>query len=99
MAPSPIPPPCRPTNAGSSAHDAGNQVSFTPIVQLAIPIGLGMVVQHTVQSFLGVPPFDAEHRARRRVQGRRHLGNALLARISLEQDAHPIGGPERSAGR
>ena len=36
--------------------------------QYEIPVGLGMVVQHAVQSLLGVPPFGAEHRALRRVQ-------------------------------
>ena len=77
---------------GGVAARQGNQVGFTPIVQLAIPIGLGVVVQHAAQSFLGVPPFGAEHRARRRVQGRRHLASAP-ARISLEQDARPIDDP------
>ena len=41
----------------------GNQVGFDAIIQLAIPVGLRMVVQHAVQSFLGVAPFDAKHRA------------------------------------
>ena len=77
---------------GSIAARQGNQMGFTPIIQLAIPIGLGMVVQHTVQSFLGVPPFGAEHRARRRVQGRRHLGSAPPF-VGLEQDARPIDDP------
>ena len=77
---------------GSIAARQGNQMGFTPIIQLAITIGLGMVVQHTVQSFLGVPPFGAEHRARRRVQGRRHLGSTPPF-DSLEQDARPIDDP------
>ena len=51
-----------------------NQVGFIPIVQLAIPVGLGMVVLHALQPLFGVPPFGAEHRALRRVQSRRHLG-------------------------
>ena len=33
-----------------------NQVGFAPIVQLAIPVGLGMVVQHALQPLFGVPP-------------------------------------------
>ena len=77
---------------GGVAARQGNQVGFTPIIQLAIPIGLGVVVQHAAQSFLGVPPFGAEHRARRRIQGRRHLESAP-ALISLEQDARPIDDP------
>ena len=48
---------------GRIAARQGNQMGFTPIVQLAIPVGLGMVVQHAVQSLLGVLPFGAEHRA------------------------------------
>ena len=99
--PIPIPLPCRLTNAGSSGHGPrerhctpgqSDSKGFTPIIQLAITIGLGMVVQHTVQSLLGVPAFGAEHRARRRVQSRRHLGSAP-ALISLEQDARPIDDP------
>ena len=70
----------------------GNQMGFTPIIQLAIPIGLGMVVQHTVQPLLGVPQFGAEHRARRRVQGRRHLEGAPPF-VGLEQNARPIDDP------
>ena len=54
----------------------GYGVGFAPIVQLPIPVGLGMVVLHAVQSLLGVPTFGAEHRARRRIQGRRHLRSA-----------------------
>ena len=77
---------------GSVAARQGNQVGFTPIIQLAIPVGLGMVVQYAVQSLLGVPPFGAEHCARRRVQGRRHLGSAPPF-IGLEQDARPIYDP------
>ncbi len=61
---------------GGVAARQGNQVSFAPIIQLAIPLGLGVVVQHAAQSFLGVPPLGAEHRARRRIQGRRHLRSA-----------------------
>ncbi len=77
---------------GSVAARQGNQMGFTPIVQLAIPIGLGMVIQHTVQPLLGVPPFGAEHRARRRIQGRRHLGSTPPF-VGLEQDARPIDDP------
>ncbi len=69
-------------------------MGFLTIIQLAIPVGLGMVVEHTVQSFLGVPPLGAEHRALRRVQGRCHLGRAP-ALISLQQDARPIDDPSR----
>ena len=77
---------------GGVAARQGNQVGFTQIIQLAIPIGLGVVVQHTVQPLLGIPPFGAEHRARRRVEGRHHLGNAPPF-VGLEQDAHPIDDP------
>ena len=77
---------------GSVAARQGNQMGFCLVIRLAIPIGLGVVVQHTVQPLLGVPPFGAEHRARRRVQGRRHLEGAP-ALISLEQDARPIDDP------
>ena len=74
---------------GSVAARQGDQVGFAAIIQLAIPVGLGMVVEHTVQSLLGVPPLGAEHRALRRVQRRRHLGR-VPALIGLEQDARPI---------
>ena len=39
---------------------------FALVIQFTIPVGLGMVAQHAVQSLLGVPPFGAEHRALRR---------------------------------
>ena len=76
----------------SVAAGQGDQVGFTPIIQLAIPVGLGMVVEHAVQALLDVPPLGAKHRARRRVQRRRHLGCAP-ALVGLEQDARPIDDP------
>ena len=30
----------------------GDQVGFAPIIQIAIPVGLGMVVEHAIQSLL-----------------------------------------------
>ena len=66
----------------------GNQMGLATIIQLPVPIGLGMVVQHTVQSLLSVPPFGAQHRARRGVQRRRHLARAPSF-VSLEQDPRP----------
>ena len=53
-----------PRTSASVAARQGNQslprtgygVSFAPIVQLAIPVGLGMVVQHALQLLLGMPP-------------------------------------------
>ena len=80
---------------GRVAARQGNQVGFASIIQLAIPIGLRMVVQHAVQSFLPIPSFGAEHRARRRVQGHRHLRSAPPV-VSLEQDARPIDDPSRA---
>ena len=77
---------------GSIAARQRNQVGFCLVIQLPIPIGLGVVVQHAVQSLLGVPTLGAEHRARRRIQGHLHLGSAP-ALISLEQDARPIDDP------
>ena len=63
MAPIPTPPPCQPTTAGSSAHGPrarrctpAQSGGFAPIVQLAIPVGLGMVVQHALQPLFGLPP-------------------------------------------
>ena len=40
---------------GRVAARQRNQVGFAPIVQLAIPIGLGVVVQHALQPRFGVP--------------------------------------------
>ncbi len=77
---------------GSVAARQGNQMGFAAIVQLAIPVGLGVIVQYTVQPFLGVPPLDAKHRAGRRVQRCRHLGCAP-AFVGLEQDPSPIDDP------
>lgn len=55
----------------------GDQVGFAPIIQLAIPVGMGMIVEYAIQSLLGVAALGAKHRALRRIQGRRHLGCAL----------------------
>ena len=77
---------------GRVAARQRNQVGFAPIVQLAIPVGLGMVVQDALQPLFGVPPFGAEHRALRRVQSRHHLGGTPPF-VSLEQDARPIDDP------
>ena len=73
----------------------GNQVGFASIIRLAIPVGLGVVVQHAVQSLLPIPAFGAEHRALRRVQGHRHLRSTPSV-VSLEQDARPIDDPSRA---
>ena len=72
----------------------GNQVGFATIIQLPVPIGLRMVVQHAIQSLLSVAPFGAEHRARRRVQRCRHLARAPSF-VSPEQDARPSDYPSR----
>ena len=76
----------------------GYGVGFAPIVQLAIPVGLGMVVQHALQPRFGVPPFGAEHRALRRVQSRRHLGalhpssvlSRMRARLMTRAECRPL---------
>ena len=80
--------------ANQSRPRTGYGVRFLLVVQLAIPIGLRMVVPHAAQSFLGVPSFGAEHRARRRVQGHRHLRSTPSV-VSPEQDARPIDDPSR----
>ena len=67
-------------------------MGLAPVIQLAIPVGLGTVMQYAVQPRFGVPSLGAEHRALRRVQGRRYLGSAP-SRVSLEQDARPIDDP------
>ena len=71
---------------GSVAARQRNQVGFCLVIQLPIPIGLGVVVQHAVQSLLGVPTLGAEHRALRRIQGRCDLGSTPPF-VGLEQDA------------
>ena len=83
---------------GRVAARQRNQVGFAPIVQLAIPVGLGMVVQHALQPRFGVPPFGAEHRALRRVQSRRHLGalhpssvlSRMRARLMTRAECRPL---------
>ncbi len=73
---------------GRIAARQRDQIGFALVIQLTIPVGLGMVVQHAVQALVGVPPFGAEHRALRRVQRCYHLVRAPSF-ISPEQDARP----------
>ena len=80
---------------GGVAARQRNQMGFCLVIQLPIPVGLGVVVQHAVQSLLGVPTLGAEHRALRRVQGHRHLRSTPSV-VSLEQDARPIDDPSRA---
>ena len=80
--------------SGGVAARQGNQVGFASIIQLPVPVGLRMVVQHALQTLVVVPPFGAKHCALRRVQRRRHLGSAPTL-IGLEQDPGPIDDPSR----
>ncbi len=41
---------------GRIAARQRDQIGFTPIIQLPVPVGLGMVVQHAVQSPPAWPP-------------------------------------------
>ena len=59
-----------------------DQVGLATIIQLPVPVGLGMVVQHTVQSLLSVAPFGAQHRARRGVPGPLPPGSRSIRRQS-----------------
>ena len=63
----------------------GDQVGLALIVQFAEPVGLDPVVQHTVQTLVGVSPLDPVHRAFGHVQSgsdRWHLPTL----IDLQQD-------------
>ena len=79
---------------GGRAAGQGDQVGFAPVVQLAVPVGLGPVPERPVQPILGETPLDAEHRALGHIQSLRHLGGGP-ALTGLEQDA----GPGRNPGR
>ena len=57
---------------GPSLHATSIRWASPLSSELAVPLGLGMVVQHAVQPLLTVPPFGADDCTRRRVQ-RHHL--------------------------
>ena len=74
------------------AAGQGNQLALCPVIHLAVPVGLGPVIEHTVQSALSEAPLDVEHRALGHIQGSGHLGRRP-ALVSLEQDAGPVDNP------
>ena len=49
-------------------------MGLRPVIQLAVPVGLDPVLEHTVQSALGEAPLDVEHRDLGHVQGLGHPG-------------------------
>ena len=77
----------------SRAAGQGDEMGFRPVVQVAVPVGLGPVPERPVQPILGEAPLDAEHRALGHIQSLGHLGRRP-ALVGLEQDA----GPSRNPG-
>ena len=74
---------CRRRSAGQ-----GDQVGLPLVVQLAETVDLHPVLQHAVQTLVGVPPFDPVHGTFGHVQGHRHLGS-IPTLVYLEQDTGP----------
>ena len=77
--------------SGGRGAGQGHQMRPGLVVQLAVPVGLGPVLEHTVQSVLGETPLDAEHAGLGHVQRLGHLGGGPPF-VGLEQDAGP--GPQ-----
>ena len=63
---------------GRWATRQGNQVGLALVVEFTETVGLDPILQHAIQTFLGVPPFGAVHRTLGHVQSGRHLGCALI---------------------
>ena len=79
---------------GSRGEGQSDEMGPGPVVQLPVPVGLGPVLQHTVQSVLGETPLDAEHAGLGHIQGLSHLGGGPPL-VGLEQYA----GSGRNTGR
>ena len=66
----------------------GDEMGPGPVFQLAVPVGLGPVLEHPVQPVLGETPLDALYARLGHVQSLGHLGSGP-ALAGLEQDAGP----------
>ena len=73
---------------GGRAAGQRDQMGFAPVIQLAVPMGLGPVPERPVQPIFGEAPLEAEHRALGHIQSLGHPGGGL-AFTGLEQDASP----------
>ena len=77
------------------AAGQGDQVGFTPGVQLAGPVELGVVLQDPSQPILAEALLDPVHRAQRHIHLFCHLGRRLTV-VALEQNPRPGGHPRRA---
>ena len=79
---------------GSRGAGQGDEMGPGPVIQLAVPVGLGPVLKHSVQAVLRETPLGAVYAGLGRVQSLGHLGSRS-ALAGLEQDA----GPRSNSGR